>query len=194
MHAEEPRDTVLTAPATEAPLDFDAVYEAHVDFVRFNASRLGVREATADDVVQKVFVIVHRRLAEFEHRSTIKTWLLGILLRVVREERRSLRRRFSHWLRSEVDPDELASEQGPTPLELVARAEAHRLVHALLDTLEPAKREVFVLAELEELTASQISEITGLEPAAVYTKLRAARIDFERAVGRFRRAERLGTR
>ena len=50
----------------QAGASFESIYEAHVDFVWRSALRLGVDEAAADDVVQQVFLVVHRRLADFE--------------------------------------------------------------------------------------------------------------------------------
>ncbi len=173
--------------------EFEAVYDAHVDFVRANARRLGVDEASADDVVQRVFIVVHKRLGDFEHRSSLKTWLFGILVRVVREERRSLRRRLAGWLSgSGQDPDELACADATSPFDALSQAQANQVIQRLLDCLAPDKREVFVLAELEEMTAQEIAEITGLTPSVVYTKLRAARTDFERAASSLRRQEKLG--
>jgi RNA polymerase sigma-70 factor, ECF subfamily len=187
-----------TAPSElVAPMglvDFESIYDANVDFVHTNVRRLGISDAFADDVVQKVFLVVHKRLSEFEHRSSVRTWIFAILLRVVREEHRSIRRRMAHWnQQGNTDPDELPFADGCTSFDALSHAQACDLVQRLLDTLEPDKREVFVLAELEEMTAKQISEITGLEPSAVYSRLRAARTDFEKAAARVRRAERVAT-
>ncbi len=65
-------------------LDFDAVYETYIDFAWQTVRRMGVCPADADDVVQEAFVVVHRRLAEFEGRAQIKTWVFKILVHLVR--------------------------------------------------------------------------------------------------------------
>src|SRR6185436_19202677 len=75
---------------TRVHLVFEEVYEQNVTFVWRSARRLGVADAAIDDVVQEIFVVVHRRLREFEGRSSLKTWLFAIVLRVVRDHRRSL--------------------------------------------------------------------------------------------------------
>ncbi len=67
------------------------------------------------------------------------------------------------------------------------RAEASRLIDRLLESLVGDKRVVFVMAELEQMTAGEIALATGLDTKAVYSRLRAARIDFERAAARLRR-------
>src|SRR4051794_16597314 len=75
---------------------FEEVYEEHFSFVWRAARRLGAPAAAVDDVVQEVFLVVHRRLPEFAGRSSLKTWLFAIVLRVVRDHRRSLRRKSPH--------------------------------------------------------------------------------------------------
>jgi RNA polymerase sigma-70 factor (ECF subfamily) len=175
--------------ARAAALDFfDQVYEEHVEFVWRSARRLGVGDESADDVVQQVFLVAHRRLAEFENRSSLKTWLFSILLRVSREHRRSVRRKRPHWLGPPTDPDRVA-DRSPcsNPGHTLERLEASRVIDEILDALEGDKRVVFVMAELEQMSAAQIAEATGLDVKAVYSRLRAARIDFERAAARLRR-------
>jgi RNA polymerase sigma-70 factor (ECF subfamily) len=159
---------------------FDEIYETWFDYVFRTARRLGVEEGAVDDVVQEVFVVVHRRLSDFEGRSTLKTWLFGIAFRVVREHRRALgrRRRGAGPTVDELDPP----SPRPGPGEAAERAQAARVVRALLDELDDDKREVFVLAELEGMTAPEIAEITGTKVNTVYSRLRAARAGFERAL------------
>jgi RNA polymerase sigma-70 factor (ECF subfamily) len=173
---------------------FERLYDDHVDFVWRSARRLGVSEEAVDDVVQRVFLVVHRRLAEFEGRSSIKTWLFSILLHAVREHRRSIRRKSPHLLSEPNDPDAIADTSvARNPDEAFERAEASRIIDELLESLEEEKRIVFVMAELEQMTAIEIGEATGLEPKAVYSRLRAARTDFERAAARMRRRALMGT-
>jgi RNA polymerase sigma-70 factor (ECF subfamily) len=165
---------------------FDAVYDEHFAFVWRSARRLGVSEAAVDDVVQEIFLVVHRRLDDFEARSSLKTWLFGIALRVVRDHRRSLRRKAPHSLRPEapVDPDALRATAATGPHEAAARAEAVRVLHELLDALDDDKREVFVLAELEQMSAPEIADALGTNVNTVYSRLRVARQAFDEALAR----------
>lgn len=171
----EPRSTAVE-------LDFDAVYRDHFSFVWRSAKRLGVREPSLDDVVQEVFVIVHRRLVDFEGRSALKTWLFGITLRVARDHRKSAARKSPE---SAVDPDVLRATT-PGPAEAVARADAVRVLHAILDEMDDQRREVFVMAELEELAMPEVAETLGVNLNTAYARLRAARQLFEAAVERHR--------
>lgn len=147
---------------------------------------MGVDEAHMDDVVQQVFIVVHRRLAELLERAAIKSWLFSILHRVVADHRRTLRRKSPHWFGGgPADPDELPA--GRTPHDDLVRAEGEQMLTRLLDRLDGDKRSVFVLAELEQMTAPEIALATGLSVEKVYSRLRAARTDFERAAAELRR-------
>jgi len=176
----------LRPPAAETPLgdarDFDAVYEAYFDFVWRSLRRLGVPEAQLDDAAQDVFLVVYRRLPEFEARSTLKTWLFGIVLRVVSKLRRTERRKPTEPLTGEP-----ADARRAAPEELTESAEAARLVRELLTELGEDRRAVFVLAELEEMTAPEISVALSVNLNTVYSRLRAARRDFDAALARHRR-------
>jgi RNA polymerase sigma-70 factor (ECF subfamily) len=173
-----------------ATATFEQLYDDHVDFVWRSARRLGLDESSADDVVQQTFIIVHRRWHEFEGRSTAKTWIFSILLRVVSDHRRTLRRKSPHAFHAPVDLDLLPDgSSGSDPHAALLRAEASRTIDLLLESLDGDKRVVFVLAELEDMTADEIGAATGLRRQAVYSRLRAARTDFERAAMRLRREQ-----
>jgi RNA polymerase sigma-70 factor (ECF subfamily) len=180
---------VTAGPHTLAPasartgLRFADVYESHFAFAWRSVRRLGVEESAVDDVVQEIFVIVHRRLDDFEGRSSLKTWLFGIVLRVVRDHRRAVRRKSP---RSAGDADTVEADIASDPHERALKAEAARVLHAILDELDDEKREVFVLAELEQMSAPEIAEAVGAPLNTVYSRLRAARQAFEAGVARHR--------
>ncbi|APR79229.1 RNA polymerase sigma factor RpoE [Minicystis rosea] len=164
-----------TAP-TQAPLTFDGIYEEHVDFVWRGLKSLGVGEQTLDDAVQDVFMVVHRRLPDFEARSAIQTWLFGIVMRVARDHRRRERRKGG------LAPLDFEVIDGaPSPHEAAARSEALRALSLVLEHLDDDKRAVFVLAELEQRSAPEIAAALGINVNTVYSRLRAARRAFETA-------------
>lgn len=175
------------APAqAPAALDFEAAYEAHFDFVWRSMGRLGVDPSAVEDAAQDVFVIAHRRLADFEGRSSVKTWLFGIALRVAHDHRRAARRKRSQGFvpEAEADPTQVADAAAPSPLESAARAEAVERLQAILGELDEDWRAVFILAELEQMSAPEIAEAVGANLNTVYTRLRAARREFNEAVAR----------
>jgi len=177
------------ASRDESPaLVFDDVYEEHFDFVWRSARRLGVHEGAVDDVVQDTFLVVHRRLADFERRSSLKTWIFGILLRVARDHRRHTRRKAPHSIRPEAptDPETLTAATEHGPHERAAQTEAVHALHAILDELDDEKREVFILADIEQLSATEIARTLGIKPNTVSSRLRLAREAFNLALARHR--------
>jgi len=170
---------------------FAQIYEDTFDFVWCSARRLGVPDASLDDAVQEVFVIVHRRLAEFEGRSSIKTWLFGIVRNVSREARRSARRKSPHNAEGALaDPELLAAAAEEQPDRIAERTAENRVLHELLDRLDDDKREVFVLAELEQFSVPEIAEAVGCNVNTAYSRLRLARQAFAEAAARYRARER----
>ena len=178
-----------TSPAGAADVGvtrFDEVYDAYFTFVWRSVRRLGVLESAVDDAVQEIFVVVHRRLPDFEGRSALKTWIYGIVLRVVRDHRRALRRKPGHLggHLATQEANDVADAADRQPEACAARSEAVATLHAILDQLDDDKREVLVLAELEDMTVPDIASAMGTNVNTVYSRLRAARRDFDRAVAR----------
>lgn len=167
---------------------FEVVYEEHFDLVWRALRRLGVPEALGDDAVQEVFLVVHRRLPEFEGRSSLKTWIYSIVTRVASDHRRALRRKSPHTRSADaaVEADTVIDERAIDPHERTEQKEGVRLLHRLLDALDDDKRTVLVLAELEGMSAPEIAEALGENVNTIYARLRAARRDFEGAVARER--------
>jgi RNA polymerase sigma-70 factor (ECF subfamily) len=157
--------------------DLEAVYREYHGFVGRMLHHLGVRGASVDDAVQEVFVVVHRRLGSFDGRTSIKNWLYGITRRVAADHRKQGQRRA--WLRLVPAPE--ASGEHPPLHEHAAAAD---LVGQILDTLDEDKRLVFVMAELEGMTAPEIAEAIGVNLNTVYSRLRAARQRFHREAQR----------
>ena len=175
-----------SAAVPKASQSFEAVYEEQVDFVWRNAQRFGIGDDALDDVVQQVFLVVHRRLAEAPLDVPMRAWVFGILSHVVRDHRRGVRRKSPHHAQPQVDVATVAEPAGRGPFDALARTEALHVVLELLADLSADKREIFVLSELEQLTAQEIAELLAINVNTVYSRLRAARQDFERAAERAR--------
>lgn len=179
---QAPSSSVVDAAAGSA-LSLSQLYRAQHRFVWHSVRRLGVPDEAVEDAVHEVFMVAGRRLAEFEGRASHKTWLFAIALRIVQSQRRSDRR---HRRRTEA----LAAESlaAPSP-NLYARSEAAATLHRLLDVLDDDKRAVFVLAELEGMSAPEIAEATETNVNTVYARLRTARQRVEAAVLKLKAAE-----
>lgn len=180
----------MSVPADAKPLErtvtlrFEEVYDKHAEYIWRVVQRLGVPAANAEDAVQDVFVVAYRKLAEFEGRSSVKTWLTGIAFRVVRDHRD--KRRNQH-----AELDESATESaGPSPAHVAERGNDLEVLDMLLGQLEDSKREILVLSEIEELSVPEIGRILDINVNTAYSRLAAARADFEQAVKRYRAKER----
>jgi RNA polymerase sigma-70 factor, ECF subfamily len=183
----DPVEVPPLAPAATLDLPpFDALYDEYFALVWRTAHRLGVPESELDDVVQDVFLVVHRRLSSFDGRVAFRHWLLGIVARVVAGHRRTYRRKESKNVPHAVDRHgaEATPSPSPAPSDQAEQHEALRLVVTLLDELDAEKREVLVLSEFEEMTAVEISECLRLNVNTVYTRLRAGRRAFDAAHAR----------
>jgi len=169
---------------------FDAIYEGMVDFVWNVVCRMGVPRADAEDVVQEVFVTVYRRLGEFEGRARLKTWVFTITAHLVQHYFRTHARKPGDRATAKgTEIYALVDQRENGPANEVERRERHDALDLVLDQLDEAKRLVFVLAELEQLTLVEIGDIVGANPNTVATRLRAARQAFEKALARFQTRE-----
>jgi RNA polymerase sigma-70 factor, ECF subfamily len=166
IDAERDRGADRPPPDGEpAPLDVVALYDAHAARVWRTALALGVERADLDDAVQDVFMVLHRRADDFAGRSNVTTWIYGITRRVAADYRRKQRRTPP---RSElVDVAVPCAEQ--------ARRDASQDLLGLLEHLPAEQREVFVLIELEGMTAAEVAALAGTPANTVSSRLRLAR-------------------
>ncbi len=161
-------------------LDLETIFREHHDCVWRTLRAMGVSRAQADDAVQEVFLVAHRRLADYDGRATVRAWLLGIARKVgPRVERRAARHgsQSVEGLRATDDADAR-----------LERTRAARRVAEFLATLDEDQRRVFVLAEVEGFTAVEIAQVVGASVNTVYSRLRLARARFAKMSARARAA------
>jgi len=139
---------------------------------------MGVSAGDVKDAGQKVFLIAHRRLPDFEGRSSLKTWLCGIALRVAADYRRSA------VLRREVLVDEtlLGESDEAGPHRQLEQREQLAELDAILSELPVDQRTVLVLFELEEMSGEEIARLLGVPEGTVRSRLRLARLAFSKLV------------
>jgi RNA polymerase sigma-70 factor (ECF subfamily) len=135
-----------------------------------------VSSSDLPDVCQEVFLVVHRKISTFEGRSSFRTWVYGICVRVAADHRK--RARFRHE-QIVAEPPELPVFA--TQSEDIDDARVLERLFALLDGLDQAKREVFVLYEIEERPMAEIADALGVPLRTAYSRLRAARDQIVRA-------------
>jgi RNA polymerase sigma-70 factor (ECF subfamily) len=160
-----------------------SLHAKYAGFVWASLHRLGVPDSDRPDLLQEVFVVVHRRLDSFDGSSAVTTWLFGICLRVVLGWRRH-RRRHPEVPTEAPGVDE--RDAGRSPEEQAMAAQARATVARALDDLDPERRAVFVMFELEELSCVEIAAMIGVPVGTVYSRLHAARAAFARAAAALR--------
>lgn len=181
--------TVASAPkessAVSLPPQLADIYEEHFDFVWRNARRFGVPASYAQDVVQDVFIVVQRRLQDFRG-GPIRPWLFGILTRVVKDYKRSHRRKTARWIPLASDATPGPEQLSESPGDWAERAQRMRLLDASLNRLSEDQRTLIVLSELEQWTLREMAEFFGTNINTVNTRLRAAKQRFAKAYARAR--------
>lgn len=194
-------------PPEEVP-SFADVYQAHASFVWRSLRRLGVPESLLDDATQDVFVVVHRRLSEFEGRAQLTTWLYRIAYHTAQHY---FRNGVRHPSFAAGHQPELAATDEPQrpvsleatrsltseasanscPQEVFSHKQAVERLYLILDRLDNDKRAVFVMAELEQMAAPDIANVLRVPTNTVYSRLRAARLQFNTLVDQLTRNDRM---
>ena len=154
------------------------VYRAHHAFVWRSLLRLGLPADRVEDAVHELFLVVARRLPEFAGRSSLRTWLFAIAVRVAQSFRRDAGRERRHLERLSHEPRAGASDP-------YAQRDAAVVLYRLLARLSEQQRVVYILVELEGMTAPELAGELGVKLPTVYTRLRAARAAMDRAAAEF---------
>lgn len=173
QHTEQIASAEAVEQPAEAP-DFRRLYQLYFGFTWRVLGHLGVPAHALDDAVQEVWLTVHRRLPSFEGRSALRTWLFGIAMNVVRNQRRADDRRARYLAELEVTP-----ATPPDPQSLHEGQEAWLLVQGFLATLDEQRRTIFVCNLLEHLSAEETAEVAGVDVATVYKRARSLRHAFK---------------
>jgi RNA polymerase sigma-70 factor (ECF subfamily) len=140
--------------------------------------RLGVPEGSVEDAVQDVFLVVHRKEAAYAGRSSLRTWIYGITLKVAKAHRRT-EARHRRRLLSLMRQLKAVPEPSPSPALHAEQREAARLTQQVLSEMSEDERDVLVLVELEELSIVDAAEALELHVRTCQRRLRAARSQFE---------------
>lgn len=158
--------------------------------------------AIAEEVVQDAWLTVLRSLDRFEHRSTLRTWVLGIVVNLSRSRARAERRAIP--LSAELEqctadparflptdharwPRHWAVPPAPwrTPEDDLLAGETRTVILAAIDALPPAHREVLVLRDIEGLSAADVCNILELTPSNQRVLLHRARVRVRQALERY---------
>ena len=170
-----PVKDVPAATSPAAPV-FTTVYADWFRIVYRWVRTLGGPEADAEDLTQEVFVVVQRRLADFDGRN-LPGWLYTITARTLSDHRR--RRWFRNLFSSapEIEPDDLAMTE-PDSEALLARKQDRQRFYRLVGRMSRKWRDAFVLFEVEGYSGGEIAALQCIPAATVRTHLARARKQF----------------
>ena len=167
---------------------FELTYRQHFAFAWRTLRRLGVSERDLNDAAQDVFLVVYRKLPEFDFERPITTWIYAICLRVASNRRRSSVARHER-LSEEAEPSEKAEPAVAADAESQQLNERRALLEAALDAMSLEQRAVFTLFELEGRTGEEVAELLEVPAPTVHSRLRLAREIFRRTIERYRARE-----
>lgn len=174
-------DGTELSDAETAPSRIAEAVQSHGPVVFRVLRRAGLAVADAEDASQDVFEIFLRR-ADAVLPVAERAFLVSTALRVAADRRRS------KWRTSVTEPLDLeqSAPDAVSPEGALDLVQARALLDRALDALEQPEREVFILAELEQLTRDEVASVLGLAPGTVASRLRRAREAFEATARRLR--------
>jgi RNA polymerase sigma-70 factor (ECF subfamily) len=172
-----PLDASSFASTSNVAADEDRLrrlVDAHYDFIWRSLRRLGVSPGEVDDGVQQVFMTAARKLAAIR-QGCERSYLFQTALRVASDHRRSRRRRPEVPLEG---PHEEIVDTLPDASTLLELRRARQRLDEILDEMPLDLRVVFVLFELDEMTAAEIATLLELPAGTVASRLRRAKAFF----------------
>jgi len=167
---------------------FEELYDQWFEEVSRWARALGAREADRDDVVQDIFMVVHRRLVDFDGQN-VAGWLYQIARRKVRDYRHLTW--VKHLFGSSSVPladDMLRSVK--SPLDDLETRQKRELLERLLDGLNEDQRAAFVLFEIEGNSGEDIARLQGVPINTLWARIHKARKKLQQRAERFEKQAR----
>lgn len=178
-HAVMEAEGIAEVAALHRTIAAEELFRLYADFVARFLARLGVSDV--DDLVQEVFLVVHRRGGYAERGARPTTWLAEIAVRVASTARRTARRR--PLVLDEI-ATETATDAAASPFDRAVHAQSLDRVQQALDTLTLDARALFILFELEGESCDAIATALKVPVGTVYSRLHAARRAFREAYER----------
>lgn len=143
------------------------VARENIDLLLRAARAAGMGREDAADVVQETLLVFVRRCAEFDGRASERTWLYGILLNKISEQRKKSRRHDETDNIDSIVAERFDTSGGwvrpvQTPESYAAGAQAIDFLNQCADDLPEQRRLVFLLRDVEQLEPDEICKILGL--------------------------------
>lgn len=167
---------MAVTPPDDARSELAAIYDREADYVWRSLERLGVPRSERPDLTQEVFLVVHRKLGDYDRSRPIRPWLFGIAFRVaVGFKRRAQRGEVLEDPSGDLDPKR-------SPEELTLISERWTLAMRALQHIPLERRAVFIRHCIEGASVVEVAEELEIPVNTAYSRLRLSRRDFRRAV------------
>jgi RNA polymerase sigma-70 factor (ECF subfamily) len=185
-----PAETSSPEGGVPSDLSFEGLYDRWFEDVSRWVRALGAAEADRDDLVQEVFIVVHRRLADFDGQN-VAGWLYQIARRKVRDHRRLL------WVKhlfgnSSLPLADAMLTTKQSALDELETKQKQELLARLLEKLNEDQRAAFVLFEIEGSSGEEIAALSGVPINTVWARIHKARKKLQEQAERFEKRQGLG--
>jgi len=169
-------------PAAGVGIDFRELFQAECSYVFHSLRRLGVHERDLEDVAHEVFLVIHKKLHEYDPSRPLRPWIFAFAYRFAADYRKLARHRREQ-IRDEA-PETV--DAGPDVGDRIDAERSRKLVLEALDALDLDKRAVFVMHEIDGTPIPAVATALGIPLNTAYSRLRLAREAFTAQVKRLR--------
>jgi RNA polymerase sigma-70 factor (ECF subfamily) len=173
MNATPSEITVFSAAARRCV----SAFHIELEYVQRTLRRLGTDRSEVDDLAQEVFLVLHRRWAEYDPDRPLRPYLFGIALRIALAHQRKRCREIA------FGTVELGDD-GPGPEDALSTKQTHALLQAALQRIPLPRRTVLVMHELDLVPVTEVASTLSIPLFTVYSRLRKARRELEIATRR----------
>src|SRR6188768_1957081 len=143
-------------------------FRIEFEYVQRTLRRLGTDQSEVDDLAQEVFLVLHRRWAEFDQSRPLRPYLFGVAVRLALANQRKRAREVA------LGNVELGDD-GPGPEEVLSNKQTRALVQAALKRIPLPRRTVLVMHELDRVPVTEVAATLSIPLFTVYSRLRKAR-------------------
>lgn len=143
-------------------------FRVEFEYVQRTLRRLGTDRSEVDDLAQEVFLVLHRRWAEYDQSRPLRPYLFGVAVRIALANQRKRLREVA------FGNIELCDE-GPGPEEVLSDKETRTLLQAALRRIPLPRRTVLVMHELDRVPVTEVAATLSIPLFTVYSRLRKAR-------------------
>jgi RNA polymerase sigma-70 factor (ECF subfamily) len=168
------------SPVVAPKGDCVETFDRELDYVYGTLQRLGARPADMEDLLQEIFVALHRNWPNLDTTRSLRPWLFGVAFRVIRTHRRRRAREAPH---ADLDPEDSA----PTPEAWLQGQESLALLSEALQHVPGSRRSVVIKHDLDGLDIIEIARELSLTKFGVYARLYKGRKELASAVRRLRK-------